>query len=304
MKAIITGATGAIGTALVTELEQAGHDVTVVCRRGSSRNDRITESERVHRFYAELCEYSSLPQLCGTGYDAFFHLAWGKTTGAGRNDVPAQLENIRYSVDAAQAAADMGCSVFVGAGSQAEYGRVEGMISPATPAFPENGYGMAKLAVGQLTRLLCSQNNVRHIWARIFSVYGPNDGEGSMITSTIRKLLRGEVPDFTPARQLWDYLYCADAARALMLLAQKGTDGKTYCVAGGEAVPLEKYITALRDAIDPSLPLGIGNIPYSDRQVMNLSCDISDLCGDTGFSPSVTFEDGIRKTIEWAKKTS
>lgn len=297
MRAIITGATAAIGTALIKELTENGYDVTCVCRRDSQRNDRITESDRVHRVFAELDEYKLLPDICGTGYDSFFHLAWARTDRQGRNDVGAQTNNIRFTLDAAQAAHDMGCSVFVGAGSQAEYGRVEGVISPSTPAFPEIGYGIAKLAAGQLTRLLCSQIGVRHIWARIFSVYGPNN-DGSMITSTIEKLLSGETPEFTPAEQMWDFMYSADCARALRMLAEGGTNGKVYCLASGDPRPLKEYIEIMRDVIDPSLPLGIGRIPYSANQVMNLSCDISDLQRDVGFSAGYSFEEGIRLTAE------
>ena len=68
--------------------------------------------------------------------DAFFHLAWAHTIGAGRNDMPAQIENIRYTIDAVRTAAAMGCRVFVGTGSQAEYGRVDGVLRADTPTNP------------------------------------------------------------------------------------------------------------------------------------------------------------------------
>lgn len=70
----------------------------------------------------------------------------------GRNDMPAQIENIRYTIDAVRTAAAMGCRVFVGTGSQAEYGRVDGVLRADTPTNPENGYGMAKLCAGQMSR--------------------------------------------------------------------------------------------------------------------------------------------------------
>ena len=111
-------------------------------------------------------------------YDVFYHFAWGGTTGDGRNDCEIQEKNIRYALDAAALAKRFGCSAFVGAGSQAEYGRVEGNLNSQTPAFPENGYGMAKLCAGQMTRLYCRQAGMRHVWTRILSIYGPGDGAG------------------------------------------------------------------------------------------------------------------------------
>ena len=48
--------------------------------------------------------------------------------------------------------------------------------------------------------------------------------------------------------------------------------------------------------------LNFGEIPYSDKQVMNLSVDISDLMKDTGFKPNIGFEDGIERTLDYIKK--
>ena len=102
---------------------------------------------------------------------------------------------------------------------------------------------------------------------------------------------------------MWDYLYSEDAARALYLLGQKGRDGRTYCIGSGQARPLREYIEMLRDAINPALPLGIGEVPYGENQVMYLCADISDLTRDTGFVPEVTFEEGIRRTIEYCGRS-
>lgn len=85
--------------------------------------------------------------------DAFFHLAWTGTVGAARNDMFQQNKNVEYALEAVELAASLGCKIFVGAGSQAEYGRVEGKLCADTPVFPENGYGIAKLCAGQMTRI-------------------------------------------------------------------------------------------------------------------------------------------------------
>ena len=72
-------------------------------------------------------------------------------------------------------------------------------MSASTPVFPENGYGIAKLCAGQMSRILCEQKQIEHIWTRILSIYGPYDGENTMIMSSIGKLLRGEKPALTKA---------------------------------------------------------------------------------------------------------
>lgn len=60
------------------------------------------------------------------------------TIGEKRNDLYMQNLNIKYTLDAVELARRLGCNTFIGAGSQAEYGRVDGIISPNTPTNPEN----------------------------------------------------------------------------------------------------------------------------------------------------------------------
>ncbi len=98
---------------------------------------------------------------------------------------------------------------------------------------------------------------------------------------------------------MWDYLYCSDAANALLLLAEHGRDGSIYPIGSGVARPLREYIEIIRDEINPELPLGFGEVPYSDKQVMHLCADISALRADTGFEPEVEFREGIRSTIKY-----
>ena len=299
-RAVISGATGAIGTALVSNLVENGVEVLVLCREGG-RTHRIKKHPQVTVKHCDLAGLATLQNDTGKSYDAFFHFAWGGTSGAARNDTLLQSDNIRYTLDAVGAAHRFGCHTFIGAGSQAEYGRVEGNLTPATPAFPENGYGIAKLAAGALSRLAAQQLGMRHIWVRVLSVYGPFDGENSMITSTLRRFLRGEQPQFTKGEQLWDYLYSEDAAEAFRLIAEKGKDGAIYPLGGGKAVPLKEYIFALRDAVDPALPLTLGEVPYAPLQVMHLCADISTVTADTGWVPRTKFADGITKTLAWIR---
>lgn len=301
-RAVVTGPTGAIGTALCRELAQRGIRVFAVCRPGSHRTDAIPKHENISIVSCDASQLYRLEELISGGADAFFHFAWAHTIGAGRNDMHAQIQNIRYTIDAVRAAASLGCKVFLGAGSQAEYGRVEGLLKSSTPCFPENGYGMAKLCAGQMSRTEATRLGIDHIWIRILSVYGPGDGPATMISSVVRQLLDAQEPALTEGIQQWDYLYSGDAARAFYLAAKHGVSGKIYPLGSGTALPLKQYILQLRDAIDPALPLGIGKIPYSPLQVMHLQADISELSMDTGFAPCTEFCDGIRQTIEWLKR--
>lgn len=299
---IITGPTGTIGMALIQKCLGYNIEVAAVCHRSSERISRIPVSDLVRIVECDLDELRTLPGMLQDKYDAFFHLAWACTKGIGRNDTEAQVRNIRYTLDAADTAKELGCECFIGAGSQAEYGRYEGKLNSEVPTFPEHGYGIAKLCAGQMSRIRCEQLEIRHIWFRILSIYGKYDGERTMVMSSVRSMLSGESPEYTPAEQKWDFLYCDDAAEALLLAAQKGKDGAIYCLGSGEARPLREYIEIMRDEINPDLPLKLGAKPYADKQVMHLCADITDLQRDTGFVPRYSFEEGIRETIQWARQ--
>lgn len=300
-RVIITGPTGAIGIALIQKMIECEVEVVAVCHVGSKRIERIPKSNLVKTVECNLEEISKLSDILDKQYDVFYHFAWACTTGADRDNVDAQLDNLKYTIDAVEVASRLGCKKFIGAGSQAEYGRVEGKLEAKTPTFPENGYGIAKLAAGQLSRLRCEQLGMEHVWTRILSVYGPYDGEKSMIMSFVRKMLQGEKPSCTKGEQIWDYLYSKDAANAFYLIGLKGIHGKTYCLGSGKGMPLREYIEIMRNEINPKQEIGFGDIPYSKKQVMYLCADIEDLKKDTGFECMYSFEEGIKETVYWCK---
>lgn len=302
--AVVTGASGMLGQALIRLLVKKKITVYAIVRPGSEQNCRILIHPLVKLIECDLNELSKLPQKIGQPCDAFFHFAWGGTFGATRNNMYGQLENVTYTMDAVEAAHLLQCSVFLGAGSQAEFGRVpDGIkLSDALKENPETGYGIAKLCAGQMSRAMCKEYGIRHIWTRILSVYGPGDKDRTMVMSGICSMLKGESPKYTKGEQMWDYLYCDDAANAFYLAAEYGRDGKVYCIGSGKPRMLRDYITDIRDVVNPEQELQFGEVPYYDKQVMYLCADITDLTKDTGFEPITDFREGIRKTTQWRKE--
>lgn len=296
-KAIITGATGVIGTAMIKELTDHGVEVLVLCREGSVRNSQIPEHPLVTRKYCSLGELASLEPM-DKKYDVFYHLAWEGTTGKARDDMYLQNQNVKYALDAVGVAKRWGCHTFIGAGSQAEYGCVKGALKPDTPAFPTMGYGIGKLAAGLMTRQYAHQLGLKHIWVRIVSVYGSNDGNGSLVMTVLNKLKQAETPQLTKCEQIWDYLYSGDAARAFALLGEKGVDGKTYVLGSGRVRPLREYVEDIRDTVAPGAGLDFGVLDYYPHQAMHLQADASELEKDTGWRTATPFVRGIRHIID------
>lgn len=297
-RVIISGATGTIGIALIEELLKHGIEVLILCRKGSVREKAISDHPKLYKIYASLEDYADLKNETGKSFDVFYHFAWDGTIGNTRNDVSLQYRNIKYTLDAVNLAKRFGCKKFVGAGSQAEYGRVEGKLTAMTPAFPENCYGMAKLCAGQMSRLYSEQLGLEHVWVRILSIYGPNDGIQTMVMSTINKLKNGEKAKFTKGEQFWDYLYSGDAAEAFRLIGETGKNGKIYVLGSGKARPLSEYIKIIGDKLNARQLIELGVIPYSEKQVMYLCADTIELQKDTGWRAMTTFEQGIANIIK------
>lgn len=289
---IVTGATGCVGSAVVRRALARGMAVTCIVHQGSRRLDNLPADERVKVVECNLSDYHAL-RLEGT-YDAFIHLAWEKTFGTSRDDAEVQTRNIQYTLDAVHLASRSGCKVFVGAGSQAEYGIQTVDLTPDLAVKPESGYGIAKYAAGKLSAMLCKSLVIRQNWVRILSVYGPHDGENTLISYVIRELKAGRSPELTRCEQTWDYLYADDAGEAMLAVAEKGIDGKVYPLGSGQGRKLSGYIEDIRHIINPAIEVNYGARAYYPHQPMHLVAEISELTADTGWSPKSVFEDCVQ----------
>jgi len=300
-RVIITGATSMLGLALIDECIMNNTQVLAIIRENSHKNHLIPSSKLVTTFECDISMLAGLTLDSKQSFDVFYHFAWEATASDDRNIVDKQCCNIDTTLEALRLAKRLGCKKFVGAGSQAEYGRVEGVINPNTAVAPDSAYGIAKYAAGRLSSVLAEQIGIDFIWTRIFSTYGVNDMPSTMVMYCIESLLRGKKPILTRCEQQWDYLNCRDAARAFYLIGKSGKTQSIYNIGSGSVYPLSEYVYAIRDAIDPRLQLGIGEREYAVKQVMHLCPDISSLQKDTGFEPRISFAEGISETIEWFK---
>jgi nucleoside-diphosphate-sugar epimerase len=229
----------------------------------------------------------------------FFHLAWRASYGPERENPQVQAANIEAALEAVGLAARLGCEVFVGAGSQAQYGDTDDTLTEDTPLRPTTRYGAAKCRAEQVTREACALQGLRHVWIRICSVYGPCDGPHTLVTYLMRSYLRGEEAVLTPCLQEWDFLHADDAARAFRALAEKGRDGHAYVLASGHARPLWRYMREWQEVTRGRARLRIGGKPYPEGARRRLCADITRLREHTEFAPRITFGQGMRTTLAW-----
>lgn len=298
-KVIVTGATGMIGASMIEQMVEDGIKVTAIIRPNSKKRKNLITHQNIRVVECDIDNLLSLQKQLEQDYDTFYHFAWDGTYGSSRDDVILQEKNVRNTLEAVELANETGCKVFVGAGSQAEFGFVEGKLSDDIPKNPVTGYGIAKYAACKLSAIHCKKYGICQSWGRIVSTYGPRDNEYTMVMSSIIGMLKGERMSFTKGDQVWDYVYGGDCSRAFYLIGKYGKHGKAYTIGSGRSKLLCEYISEIRDVINPDLEIGIGEREYYPNQVMKLIADIDELTKDTGFVPETDFAEGIRKTVEW-----
>lgn len=298
---IVTGATGMVGAAMIEQMVLDGIKVTAIIRPGSKKLKNIIKNQLIDVVECDITELSSLSDKLDKSYDTFYHFAWDGTYGDSRDNVRLQEANIRYTLDAVELAANLGCKAFIGAGSQAEFGFAEGELSDKLPKNPITGYGIAKYTSGKLSAVMCEKMGMRQSWGRIVSTYGPGDNSYTMVMSSIIGMMKGERLSFTKGNQVWDYVYGGDCSKAFYLIGKYGKHGKAYTIGSGKSRLLREYIEDIRDVVNPQIEIGIGEREYYPNQVMHLTADIEELVKDTGFIPEVDFKEGIQRTVEWYK---
>jgi len=295
---LVTGGTGFVGARVVRQLVEQGRDVALLVRETSDARRIADLVTRCKVIRGDLLSLERCAEDLGRyAPQAVLHLAWAGVKGADRNG-PAQMDNVRSSIDLYRTTEAIGCRHFVGLGSQAEYGPASGRISESAATLPTTVYGAAKLATGLLLERAAAASGRPFAWLRLFSSYGPDDDPSWMIPYLIRSLLAGEKPRLTRAEQMWDYLHVDDAAAAMIAALDAGARG-FFNLGSGQARPLRDIITLIRDSIDPALPLGFGVVPYRPDQVMHLEADNSALAAAAHWRPAVPLEDGLAATVAW-----
>jgi len=303
MKCFVTGATGFIGSHLVRLLLQNGNEVGILMRP-TSNPWRIKEISAVTVIRGDMTSISRISgELRSFRPDMVFHLAWqGGNSYRYQND-PAQIfKNLDGSLKLVQLAKDAGAQRWIGLGTSLEYGKHDMPISETLRPLANTLYGISKYSLSLLTQKMCQLYNIGFIWFRPFWLYGPYDDPLRMVPSITLRLLRGEKPSLTPGEQLWDYLYVEDAVKAIWQVAITREAQGIFNLGSGKTHTIRSIVERIRDLIDPSLPLGFGEVPYRADQIMHLQADISRLQQAIGWSPQVSLDEGLRRTVEWFRE--
>ncbi len=297
-KAVVTGAGGFIGRALVEELAQSGYRVFAVLRRPPPKWEWKDKSvEVVCRPLSQIAELEHL--IPDRDIDLFFHLAWEGTAGEGRANSRLQLQNIQWAIDCVEVAANMGCSRVVCSGSICEQEVLAALGTSGTALPPDSLYGSAKLTAHCMCSAVAGSRGIPLLWPVITNAYGAGEKSPRLINGSIRAMLRGEPLRFTKATQPYDFVYITDVARALRLIGERGSPFCEYIIGSPRPKPLKEFLMEMRDVVAPHHALEFGALPFTGQELPLSAFDGSRTRRDTGCWPEVSFAEGIRRTAHW-----
>lgn len=300
-KALVTGANGFVGSALVRELATNDIEVIALDREGCSNN--IFASDKVTFIPFDLNDISAVTEkIAKLKPEVYFHLAWLGMNGDTRGDISIQLKNAEWTVEALRQAKAIGSKRFVGAGSIMEYETAAAVYKQGNR--PGNGfvYGTAKMAAHSFCMIEAARLDIELVWAEITNAYGVGERSSRLINSTLRKIIADEPLEFTAGTQNYDFVYIDDVARAFRLIGGNGKPFKHYLIGSSEARPLREYLLDIRSYVAPGKEFKFGNVPFTGVSLPLETFDCSLTESDTGFKAEIPFSEGIRRTMEWIKQ--
>jgi UDP-glucose 4-epimerase len=301
--ALVTGATGFIGSALARRLARSGVGVTCLVRAGSARKGALAEVPGLT--VIELPSFDPDPlraALSRVPAEVVFHLASYGVQPNERDTEQMLLGNVTLMERLLGAVRDLPRKRFIYSGSCAEYGPVTEpeRLTEAHPVAPLSPYGAAKEAAEVRGSALARELGVPFVPLRLFGVYGIGEAEHRLIPHLIAHLRRGEVPNLTGGEQARDLMYIDDVVEALVQAAiAEGIEiGTAYNVCTGEPVQIRAVAERVAAVMGKSgADLGLGRRPYRSDEAMWIVGDPALFRAATGWTPTVGLTEGIRRMV-------
>lgn len=295
--AIVTGANGFVGSAVVRELLNSGIKVCAVIHNSASN---LPNDPALTIVSSELSSMKNLTSTIKTGdYDTFYHFAWEGSAGTARSDYSLQLKNVEYSLDAIKVAKNLGCSRFVFAGTIMEHEVIQVVYEQGSKPGSNYIYGAGKVATHLMAQSLAAYLNIDLIWTEITNAYGPGEESPRLVNTTIRKCINNITPKFTSGTQNYDFIYIEDLARAFRLIGENGKPFNRYLIGSSAAKPLKEFLLEMQNSISPELRYDFGNVPFTGVNIPLSYFDTTKTFEDTGFKARISFGEGCKRTKQW-----
>jgi UDP-glucose 4-epimerase len=307
---LVTGGAGFIGSHIVSALLRHGDRVRVLdnLSTGHLSNLDAVGRERVELIEGDIIDQRVVAEAVD-GVEYVFHLA-------AQVSVPRSVEDplatnaigVTGTLNVLEEARKAGVKRLVFAGSSAAYGdRSTAAKRETDPPDPLSPYAAAKLAGEHYCHAYATTMGLETVCLRYFNVFGPRQDPASAYSAVIplflTKLLAGERPTvFGDGSQSRDFTFVENVVHGNLLAAEApGASGGTFNIADGRSITLLELLSMLNELNGTDLEPEFA--PARAGDVRDSLADISQARSVLGYEPQVSFEDGLRQSVEYYRET-
>ena len=312
MKILVTGGAGFIGSNFIIYMMEKYLDYKIVnldklTYAGNLDNLKSIEKNPNYTFIrGDICDRETVKKSM-IGCDIVVHFA--AESHVDRSiDGPAVFvqTNVVGTEILLETALELGIKRFHHVSTDEVFGTLpldnpEEKFNEKTPYSPRSPYSASKAGSDHLVRAYIKTYNFPATISNCTNNYGLFQFPEKIIPLFIKNALEDKpLPIYGKGQAVRDYLYVIDHCRAIDLIIHKGKIGETYCIGGDSAKNGLEIAETILELLDK--PKNLKTF-VEDRKGhdMRYAMDHSKITNELGWKPSVSFKEGIKKTIEWYK---
>jgi UDP-glucose 4-epimerase len=298
---LVAGGAGFLGTNLVEEALRRGHAVTVLDRPGAPSDLPADARARLQWVEGDFRDPETVCRACA-GQDVAFHLI-GTTLPKSSNEDPEFdfVSNVGGTIGLLDAARREGVRkfVFISSGGTV-YGIPRQVPIPEThPTDPISSYGISKLAIEKYLALFRSEHGLDYVILRLANPYGPHQrperAQGAIAAFAWRALNKKPIEIWGDGTVVRDYVYASDVIEAMLTTIEYRGEDRLFNVGSGVGHTLRDIVLAIERIIGRSV-----EVSYSSARSVDVPTNVLDISRARtalGWTPAVSFEDGIARSI-------
>ncbi|MDP2586643.1 MAG: SDR family oxidoreductase [Candidatus Komeilibacteria bacterium] len=305
---LVTGGAGFIGSNLVKELLKQGHVVSVIDNLITGRKENLAAVLSNIKFIeGSILEEEKINQAI-EGVDYVLHVAALPSVPRSLNDPQLSLENnVAITLKILQKSVEHKIKKLVYSSSSSIYGDqdVLAKIETLTPA-PISPYAVYKSAGEQLCRIFSQAYHLPTVSLRYFNVFGPNQDPDSpysaVIPLFIKQILNGQSPTINGDGFISrDFTFVDNnvVANILAMNSDKVGQGETINIACGQSIFLNQLVEEINHCLGTSIKAIYG--PERAGDIKHSLADISLAKKLIGYEPTIDFNEGLKRTVEFYK---